>query len=322
MAPKSQKRVQHAPLLSDVVHDAVNDEHAVHAGVLPHLRLPGLLLPGVLLLRQEQPLRPTRSPRRAEGQDSRVSPPARSSRQLHHQDDRQTQHQGGRAGRVDEGGRGSEGEGGGGGEGGVADRPLQVLQQGGDPPHLSLRAEADEAAEQGELCPLSEETGEAEGADQEGVETVYEVEIAEEEEEKAEEEDQSAAEQSTEEEIRLPQGEGEEVEGGGRLVQEEKEEAEEEDCKEVEVQEAGAKAGAVSKKAKHCNRGEGGKEEGGGGGEGGKLKFEASTIVSGGAFEVIAKKTSEIEAASEIPTAQIKKEKSEITASKKATQSA
>ena len=97
------------------------------------------------------------------------------------------------------------------------------------------------------------------------METVHEMEIAEEEEEKAEEEDQSEAEQPAEEEVRLPQGQGEEVEGGGRLLQEEKEEAEEEDCKEVEVQEAGAKERALSKKAEphHC-RDEGGKEEEGG----------------------------------------------------------
>ena len=139
---------------------------------------------------------------------------------------------------MDGGGRGSEEKGRGGGEGGVADRPLQVLEQGGDPAQLSLWAQANGAPKQGELCPLSEETGEAAGADPEGMETVHEVAAAEEEEEKAEEEDQSAAEQPAEEEVRLPQGKGEEVEGGDRLVQEEEEKAEEEDCEEVKIQEA------------------------------------------------------------------------------------
>ena len=145
------------------------------------------------------------------------------------------------------------------------------------------------------------------------METVHEVAAAEEEEEEAEEEDQPTAEQPVEEEVRLPQGQGEEVKGGGRLLQEEKEEAEEEDCKEVEVQEAGAKERALPKKAKLQHRG-GGEEEGGGRGEGGELNFEAATIVSGGPFEVIAKKRAEIEG-SEIPTAQIATKKSEIAAS-------
>ena len=140
-----QSRNQHV-ILSDVVHDAVDDEHAVHAGVLPHPRLPRLLLPGVWL-GPRQPLCPPRSPCRAEGQDPRLPPPARRPRQLHHQDDRQTQQQGGRARRVDEGGRGLEEEGGGGGEGGAADRPLQVLEQGGDPAQLSLWPEANGAAQ-------------------------------------------------------------------------------------------------------------------------------------------------------------------------------
>ena len=46
-------------LLFDYVHGAVDDEHAVHAGVLSNLRLLWLLLPGVL--RQKQPLCPERS---------------------------------------------------------------------------------------------------------------------------------------------------------------------------------------------------------------------------------------------------------------------
>ena len=82
------QRNQHV-ILSDVVHEAVSDEHAVHAGVLLHSRLLGLLLPGVRL-GPKQPLCPTRSPHGAEGQDPRLPPPAGRSRQLHHQDNCQT----------------------------------------------------------------------------------------------------------------------------------------------------------------------------------------------------------------------------------------
>ena len=139
---------------------------------------------------------------------------------------------------MDQGGRCGEEERGGRGEGGVADRPHQVLQQGRHPPRLPLWLEADQAPEQRELCPLSEEAGEAEGEDQEGVEAVHEVAASEEEEEEAEEKDQSEVEQPAEEEVRLPQTQGQEVQGGDHLVQEEKEKSEEEDCKEVEIQEA------------------------------------------------------------------------------------
>ena len=215
-------------------------------------------------------------------------------------------------------GRGREGEKEGreGGEGRAADRPLQVLKQGGlAPPRHPPRAQADEVPEQGELRPLSEEAGEAEGADQEGVEKVHEVEVAEEEEEEVEEEDQQAAEQPAEEEVRLPQGQGQEVQGGDHLLQEEEAQAEEEDCQEVEVQKVGEKERALSEKGETRARGEqarggGGGEEGGWGAleDRGKLNFEEATIVSGGPFEVNAKKASEIEN-SEIPTAQISKEK-------------
>ena len=216
---------------------------------------------------------------------------------------------------MDEGGRRGEEEGRGRGEGGAADRPLQVLQQGRHSPQLPFRPQADEVPEQGELCPLSEETGSTEGADQEGVETFHEVEIAEKKEEKAEEEDQSEAEQPAEEEVRLPQGQGQEVQGGDHLLQEEEAQAEEEDRQEVEVQEVGEKERALSEKGETRARGEqarggGGWEEGGGGvcEDRGELNFEEATIVSGGPFEVNAKKASEIEN-SEIPTAQISKEK-------------
>ena len=213
---------------------------------------------------------------------------------------------------MDQGGRCGEEERGGRGEGGVADRPHQVLQQGRHPPRLPLWLEADQAPQQRELCPLPKEAGEAEGEDQEGVEEVHEVEIAEEEEEEVEEEDQQAAEQPAEEEVRLPQGQGQEVQGGDHLLQEEEAQAEEEDRQEVEVQEVGEAERALSEKGETRARGEqargGGGGEEGGGGDRGELNFEEATIVSGGPFEVNAKKASEIEN-SEIPTAQISKEK-------------
>ena len=217
---------------------------------------------------------------------------------------------------MDQGGRCGEEERGGRGEGGVADRPHQVLQQGRHPPRLPLWLEADQAPQQRELCPLSEEAGEAEGEDQEGVEAVHEVAAPEEEEEEAEEKDQSEVEQPAEEEVRLPQTQGQEVQGGDHLLQEEEAQAEEEDRQEVEVQEVGEAERALSEKGETRARGEqaggcgGGGEEGGGGAceDRGELNFEEATIVSGGPFEVSAKKASEIEN-SEIPTAQISKEK-------------
>ena len=216
---------------------------------------------------------------------------------------------------MDGGGREGEKAGREGGEGRAADRPLQVLKQGGlAPPRHPPRAQADEVPEQGELRPLSEEAGKAEGEDQEGVEEVHEVEIAEEEEEEVEEENQPAAEQPAAEEVRLPQGQGQEVQGGDHLLQEEEAQAEEEDRQEVEVQEVGEKERALSEKgetrARDEKAGAGGGEEGGGGAceDRGELNFEEATIVSGGPFEVNAKKASEIEN-SEIPTAQISKEK-------------
>ena len=187
------------------------------------------------------PALPQGRPHRAQGEDPRLPPRPLHSGQLH---PASSSDHAGAGEQVSDGrlrtGRGhlrrhEEEEGGGQGRRRVAERPVQVQQQGHRPSQWALQHHP-QPQQQAELRQLHPEEGEVEAEDTAGVAEVHQVEDPEEEEEEAEEKDHEDSQQETEEPIRTHWTVGEEDQGGGQGVQPEEEAPEEEDKAEAEAE--------------------------------------------------------------------------------------